>query len=139
VKDIITEVCAAADLLGLEEAAFLGYEDGKLDQADADEAIAKIVAHLRRVRPDVLVTFDPNGSYGHLDHIAICLLGAGLASHRLSPLPAPRLRSVNEPAGRAAQTFVRHPIVLSRLQPGEWGPGGGAGFVCRFARIENGN
>jgi LmbE family N-acetylglucosaminyl deacetylase len=66
------EVCAAAEVLGLEEAAFLGYEDGKLDQADADEAIGKIVAHLRRVRPDVVVTFDPNGSYGHPDHIAIC-------------------------------------------------------------------
>jgi LmbE family N-acetylglucosaminyl deacetylase len=43
-----------------------------LDQADPAEAIRKIAAHLRRVRPQVIVTFDPNGAYGHPDHIAIC-------------------------------------------------------------------
>ena len=32
---------------------------------------ARIVAHLRRVRPDVVVTFGPDGAYGHPDHIAI--------------------------------------------------------------------
>jgi LmbE family N-acetylglucosaminyl deacetylase len=34
-------------------------------------AIAEIVAHIRRVRPDVVVTFGPDGAYGHPDHIAI--------------------------------------------------------------------
>jgi len=33
--------------------------------------VAKIAGHLRRVRPDVVVTFGPDGSYGHPDHIAI--------------------------------------------------------------------
>lgn len=66
------ELRAAAKVLGLREITFLDYQDGDLDQADPDEAIAKIVAQLRRVRPQVIVTFDPNGSYGHPDHIAIC-------------------------------------------------------------------
>jgi LmbE family N-acetylglucosaminyl deacetylase len=30
------------------------------------------VEHLRRVKPDVVVTFGPDGAYGHPDHIAIC-------------------------------------------------------------------
>ncbi len=68
------ELGAAAELLGLREVNFLDYRDGCLDQADPDEAIGKIVAHLRRVRPQVVVTFDPYGSYGHPDHIAICQL-----------------------------------------------------------------
>ena len=34
--------------------------------------LEKIVYHLRRVQPDVVVTFDQNGAYGHPDHIAIC-------------------------------------------------------------------
>ena len=34
--------------------------------------MAKIVRHIRRVRPHVVVTFDQNGAYGHPDHIAIC-------------------------------------------------------------------
>jgi len=36
--------------------------------------VARIAAHLRRLRPHVVVTFDPFGSYGHPDHIAISQL-----------------------------------------------------------------
>jgi LmbE family N-acetylglucosaminyl deacetylase len=48
--------------------------DGNLDQAAPDEAVARIAAHLRRIQPDVVITFDPFGAYGHPDHIAICQL-----------------------------------------------------------------
>jgi len=65
------ELRAAADILGLREVNFLDCEDGRLDQADPDEVISKLVDHLRRIRPHVVVTFDPYGSYGHPDHIAI--------------------------------------------------------------------
>ncbi len=66
------ELRNAAAVLGLRDVAFLDYRDGELDQADPAEAIAKITGHLRRARPDVVVTFDQNGLYGHPDHIAIC-------------------------------------------------------------------
>jgi LmbE family N-acetylglucosaminyl deacetylase len=66
------ELRAAAERLGLQQLSFLDYRDGELDQANPTEAIAKIVTHLRQVRPQVVVTFDPHGSYGHPDHIAIC-------------------------------------------------------------------
>lgn len=66
------ELYAAAKVLGLREVSFLDYIDGDLDQADPVQAINKIVAHLRRVRPQVVATFDPTGAYGHPDHIAIC-------------------------------------------------------------------
>jgi LmbE family N-acetylglucosaminyl deacetylase len=66
------ELTAAAEVLGLQDVAFLDFQDGELDQANPTEAIGKIVTHLRRVRPHVVVTFDPNGAYGHPDHIAIC-------------------------------------------------------------------
>ena len=62
--------CAAARL-GIHEVVFLDYIDGDLDQADSDEAVARIVTHLRRIRPHVVVTFGPEGAYGHPDHIAI--------------------------------------------------------------------
>jgi len=65
------ELRAAADVLGIREVSFLGYIDGDLDSAHPAEAIAKIVGHVRRVKPDVVVTFGPEGSYGHPDHIAI--------------------------------------------------------------------
>lgn len=68
------ELQAAAQVLGLREVVYLDYQDGELDRADHDMAIAKIVGHLRRVRPHVVITFDPNGMYGHPDHIAISQL-----------------------------------------------------------------
>lgn len=95
------ELLAAAKVLGLREVAFLDYIDGDLDQADPVEVINKIVGHLRRVRPQVVATFDPNGAYGHPDHIAICQFATaaivaaadadyckseGLPSHRVSKL-----------------------------------------------------
>ena len=66
------ELLNATKELGICDVKFLDYIDGDLDQADPAEAVAKIVSHLRRVRPDVVITFDPNGAYGHPDHIAIC-------------------------------------------------------------------
>jgi LmbE family N-acetylglucosaminyl deacetylase len=66
------ELRAAAAALGIRELHFLDYIDGDLDQADPAEAIAKIAAHLRRIKPHVVVTFGPAGAYGHPDHIAIC-------------------------------------------------------------------
>jgi LmbE family N-acetylglucosaminyl deacetylase len=66
------ELHAAARVLGICRVDFLDYLDGDLDQAYPAEVIAKIVGHVRRVKPDVVVTFGPDGAYGHPDHIAIC-------------------------------------------------------------------
>jgi LmbE family N-acetylglucosaminyl deacetylase len=68
------ELRAAAQALGVYEVAYLDYLDGELDRAEHAAAVARIVAHLRRVRPQVVVTFDPHGMYGHPDHIAISQL-----------------------------------------------------------------
>ena len=65
------ELYAAAEVLGLCSVDFLDYIDGDLDQAPPQEAIAKIVGHLRLLKPQVVLTFGPDGSYGHPDHIAI--------------------------------------------------------------------
>ena len=65
------ELLDAAEVLDIRYVDFLDYIDGDLEQAHPAEAIAKIVGHLRHVRPDVVVTFGPYGGYGHPDHIAI--------------------------------------------------------------------
>jgi LmbE family N-acetylglucosaminyl deacetylase len=57
--------------LGMKGLYFLDYIDGEVDQADYAEAIGKIVAHIRRIKPQVVVTFPPDGNYGHPDHIAL--------------------------------------------------------------------
>lgn len=65
------ELRCAAENLGLHEVSFLDYIDGDVDQADPQEIIARIVSHIRRIQPHVVVTFGPDGAYGHPDHIAL--------------------------------------------------------------------
>lgn len=60
--------------LGVREVNFLDYYDGDLDKVNVTEAIARIADHLRRVKPPVVITFGPEGAYGHPDHIAISQL-----------------------------------------------------------------
>jgi LmbE family N-acetylglucosaminyl deacetylase len=79
------ELRAAARELGVREVALLGYPDGALDRADPREAVARIVAHVRRVRPHVVVTFDPFGAYGHPDHVAICQLTTAAVAAAADP------------------------------------------------------
>ena len=57
--------------LGMRGLHFLDYIDGDVDQANHAEAIGKIVTHIRRLQPQVVVTFPPDGNYGHPDHIAV--------------------------------------------------------------------
>jgi LmbE family N-acetylglucosaminyl deacetylase len=68
------ELRAAASALGVEDVALLDYRDQELDRANPQQVIAAIVEHLRRVHPDVIITFGPDGAYGHPDHIAISQL-----------------------------------------------------------------
>ena len=68
------ELRAAANELGLREVVLLGYPDGALDTVDAAVAQDAIAGHLRRIRPHVVITFGPEGAYGHPDHIAISQL-----------------------------------------------------------------
>lgn len=87
------ELRAAARVLGIGDLTLLDYGDGRLDEADPVEAVGRIATEIRRVRPDVVLTFGPEGAYGHPDHIAICQLAtaavvAASASHSGDSHPA---------------------------------------------------
>ncbi|MGH8892626.1 MAG: N-acetyl-1-D-myo-inositol-2-amino-2-deoxy-alpha-D-glucopyranoside deacetylase [Actinomycetes bacterium] len=81
----VGELAAAMEALGVTDHRFLGgpgrYRDSGMMglptndrpdcfwQAELDEAAAHLVEVVRQVRPQVLVTYDENGGYGHPDHI----------------------------------------------------------------------
>lgn len=65
------ELRAAAAILGIHEIHLLGYRDRDLASAPADQVREQLVRLLRASRPDVVVTFDPQGANLHPDHIAI--------------------------------------------------------------------
>ncbi len=64
------ELREAAGVLGLREVTLLDYHDGELQKAEQAVLLGELVGHIRRVQPDVVVSFDHNGVYGHPDHIA---------------------------------------------------------------------
>ncbi len=73
----------AAEVLGVREVAFLGYNDGDVE---VNLGLRKDLVHaIRRVQPDVLFTFDPWRPYEiHPDHrnVGLCALDA-VASARM--------------------------------------------------------
>jgi LmbE family N-acetylglucosaminyl deacetylase len=58
-------------VLGIHDHEILGHPDGRCDGVDHETAVASISATIRRVRPDVIVTFGPDGITGHPDHVAV--------------------------------------------------------------------
>lgn len=65
------ELKEAARVLGIRDVKILDYRDGQLDKADQSLLTQQLGAHIRRVRPHVVLTFDQQGLYGHPDHIAV--------------------------------------------------------------------
>jgi LmbE family N-acetylglucosaminyl deacetylase len=77
------ELRCAAETMGVAELIFLDYRDSGMAgtpenqhpqafiNAPAEEVVRKLVAIIRRLKPVVITTFEPNGGYGHPDHIAI--------------------------------------------------------------------
>src|SRR5689334_4637743 len=105
------ELRAAAAVLGIREVSLLSYPDGAVDQVEATTAIRAIVSHIRRIQPDVVVTFGPDGAYGHPDHIAIsqfataatvCAADCGFRMDDDS-LPAHRVRKLHFLAWRSSK------------------------------------
>jgi LmbE family N-acetylglucosaminyl deacetylase len=65
------ELHDACDILGIDRVELLGYEDKHLAEAPPDRIREQLVRAIRRERPTVVITFDPNGANVHPDHIAI--------------------------------------------------------------------
>ncbi len=61
----------AAGIMGIRDIYLLGYVDGDLEKADAGEVTNRIMDIMRKVQPEVVITFGPDGISGHPDHKAI--------------------------------------------------------------------
>ena len=65
------ELREAARIIGFDEVHLLGYRDRELADAPPDAVRRALVQIIRAVRPDVALTFDPNGFNVHPDHVAV--------------------------------------------------------------------
>jgi LmbE family N-acetylglucosaminyl deacetylase len=120
------ELRAASAVLGVRELILLGYGDQELDRIEPREAQGRIVEAIRRVRPQVVVTFGPDGAYGHPDHVAISQLATAAivaaadgsvpldASGSLSPHAVDKLYylAMPEPAWVAYQSAFKQLVAV---------------------------
>lgn len=67
-----SEMMESLGVLGIKGHHWLGYTDGSLDQIPGEEGVQKIVAFIKQIDPDSILTFGPEGLTGHSDHKAIC-------------------------------------------------------------------
>jgi LmbE family N-acetylglucosaminyl deacetylase len=118
------ELEAACRTLGVSQVRLGRLADGGVATADPDAVIEDIVRYLRMVRPDVVVTFGPDGRDGHPDHVAIGRMAveafdqSGRADrhphHRLlglDPWLPGRLYETAMPASAAERFGWPHPTV----------------------------
>ncbi|SEG87058.1 N-acetylglucosaminyl deacetylase, LmbE family [Actinacidiphila yanglinensis] len=95
------ELLKSCDILAVSHLELLGYADsgmmgwptndapGSFWTVPVDEAAEQLAAVMRRERPDVVVTYDENGFYGHPDHIQ---------AHRITVAALDRLSADEQPA-----------------------------------------
>ncbi len=98
----VIELANAMKELGVKDHRFLGnYRDsGMMDtpqnqhpdcfwRADVDEAARKLALIIDEIRPQVMITYDENGGYGHPDHIQthrVAMRAAELATWQIQKI-----------------------------------------------------
>jgi LmbE family N-acetylglucosaminyl deacetylase len=65
------ELRCACETYGIPPPRFLDYVDGQLPIVHQGQAVGKLVRIIRELCPQVVITFGPDGIYGHYDHIAV--------------------------------------------------------------------
>jgi LmbE family N-acetylglucosaminyl deacetylase len=77
------ELRTAMSLVGLSELRMLGFRDSGMEntvdnddpraliQQSEEALVAHLVGHIRDLRPTTVITFGPEGIYGHPDHILV--------------------------------------------------------------------
>lgn len=71
--------------LGAQTALCLDYPDGTLKDIPLETLAEPITQIIRQFQPDVIITFGPDGGYGHPDHIAISEATTLAAQHAGDP------------------------------------------------------
>lgn len=66
-----TELEAALKILGINEHYWLNYRDGRCQDVPIQNAANKLQSIIKRVQPDSILTFGPDGWTGHEDHKTI--------------------------------------------------------------------
>jgi len=127
----LDELRCACSELGIAEPIFLGYRDsgmegwgapeGSLALAPEDEVVGRMVEVIERLRPAVVVTFDPGGVYGHPDHVT-CSARASEAYRRAAAAPGGPVALYHQAMSRSAVAAMQEAMAMERGQSGDTTP-----------------
>lgn len=68
------ELKKSARLIGAKSVYFLDFIDGTLSNSLYHQLAAKIEKHLKRIKPEIIMTYEPQGISGHIDHITVSMV-----------------------------------------------------------------
>jgi len=68
------ELLASAEILGVKKVFFLGLRDGSLSHNQYHNIAEKVLKILRKLKPEILITFEPRGVSGHIDHVVMSMI-----------------------------------------------------------------
>ena len=68
------ELRQSAKILGVKKVSFLGFRDGCLCNKTYHNIVRKLINKLAVIKPQILLTFEPRGRSGHIDHITVSMV-----------------------------------------------------------------
>ncbi len=118
------EMRRSVALLGVRVLRMLDYAEGTLAEVDADELVSRLVEPIRMHRPEVILTFGPDGVTGDLEHVLISRAAGRAFELAGQPLAYEDDLEEDQVAWRAAKLYhlVVPPETVALL--GEHAPGG---------------
>jgi len=112
------ELRLACERLGIARVRCLDYVDGALGDAEFYALVDEVVDVICEFRPDVVITFGPEGGYGHPDHVTISAVTTAACQRTADP--GRRGRTVTRPLRSPPRLYYRYfpsgdLLILERL------------------------
>lgn len=99
------ELRLACERLGITNVRCLNYVDGALADAGFSAFVDEVAEVICEFRPDVVVTFGPDGGYGHPDHVTISAVTTAACQRAADS--GLRTRTVTQPLPRTPRLYYR--------------------------------
>ncbi len=68
------EMVKSSHCMGVKKVIFLDYKDGEICNNLYHEIANKVRKKIEDIKPEILMTFEPRGISGHIDHVAVSLI-----------------------------------------------------------------
>jgi LmbE family N-acetylglucosaminyl deacetylase len=100
------ELRLACKRLGITKVRCLDHVDGTLADAEFSALVDEVAEIIGEFRPDVVITFGPDGGYGHPDHVTISAVTTAACQRAAGPMHRPG-RAVPRPLPRPPRLYYR--------------------------------